>query len=133
MCLVNTEVNSGNFIIQDKRGALVDWEKAVISCRYQDLAHFLVPTTTMWKSDFRFTPESRLSFLRQYYDLIRPDFSFDALTFKTNILEQTILLRAMSWCYMAWYEYTGKERALSDPATFRKITVYLDNLACFLK
>lgn len=139
LCIVNTEVNSGNFIIQDNkenkanRGFLVDWEKAVVSCRYQDLAHFLIPTTTLWKSDFRFTPDQRIYFLRTYYRLISPDFSFDELEFKTAILERTILLRALSWCYMAWFEYTDPKRTLKDRFTFEKIKTYLDEIECFLK
>ena len=139
LCMVNTEVNSGNFIIQDNkknnenRGFLVDWEKAVVSCRYQDLAHFLIPTTTLWKSDFRFTPEQRIDFLRDYYRLVLPDFSFKELEFKTAILERTILLRAFSWCYMAWFEYTDSKRTLKDKFTFEKIKTYLDDTECFLK
>lgn len=133
LCLVNTEVNSGNFIIQEKSGKLVDWEKAVISYRYQDLAHFLVPTTTLWKTNFTFSAETRYAFLKAYYQLIQPDFDFDALDFKTALLEKTILLRALSWCYMACYEYTSGDRSLNNPFTFKKIQSYMDNLSCFLK
>jgi len=133
LCLVNTEVNSGNFIIGRNNGTLVDWEKAVISYRYQDLAHFLVPTTTLWKADFTFTPETRYSFLKAYYELVQPNFDFDTLDFKTALLEKTILLRALSWCHMAWYEYTSGDRSLDNPFTFKKIQSYMDNLSCFLK
>ena len=131
-CMVNTEVNSGNFIVQANRGFLVDWEKAVVSYRYQDLAHFLIPTTTLWKSDFRFTPEQRTNFLKAYYRLVSPDFSFDELMFKTAILERTILLRALSWCFMAFVEYTDPRRVLKDRITFNKIKTYLGDIECFL-
>ena len=133
LCIVNTEVNSGNFIIRNNKAFLVDWEKAVISCRYQDLAHFIIPTTTLWKSDFQFVPEGRLEFLQHYYHLIAPDFSFDELEFKTAMLEKTILLRALSWCFMAYAEYTCQERVLKDQTTFKKIKAYLGNIECFLK
>ncbi len=132
-CIVNTEVNSGNFIVRENKGFLVDWEKAVVSCRYQDLAHFIIPTTTLWKSDFKFTPEQRLAFLTHYYRLISPEFSFDELEFKTAILEKTIVLRALSWCFMAYAEYTGRERVLKDRTTFNKIKAYMGNIECFLK
>jgi hypothetical protein len=132
LSMVNTEVNSGNFIIRENKGFLVDWEKAVVSCRYQDLAHFIIPTTTLWKSDFRFTPEERMDFLRAYYRLVSPDFSFDELALKTAILERTILLRALSWCFMAYHEYTAPGRVLKDRATFDKIKTYLGNIECFL-
>ncbi len=150
LCLVNTEVNSGNFIVQGDRAFLVDWEKAVISYRYQDLAHFIIPTTTLWKTDFRFTPDGRKRFLRQYHNLISRgdgadtprfdipllDIPFDALDDKTAVLEKTILLRALSWCYMAWYEYTHQDsgqRGLTHDTTFQKINSYLENIECFLK
>ena len=133
LCIVNTEVNSGNFVIQEHKGFLVDWEKAVVSCRYQDLAHFLIPTTTLWKSDFKFTREGRLDFLRQYCHLITSGVLFDELEFKTSILEKTIVLRALSWCFMAYAEYTCQERVLKDHTTFNKIKAFLGNIECFLK
>ena len=50
--MVNTELNSGNFLI-DPQGvsSLVDWEKPLVSEPGQDLGHFLAPTTTFWKTD----------------------------------------------------------------------------------
>ena len=50
--MVNTELNSGNFLINEgARSYLVDWEKPLLSEAAQDLAHFLAPTTTFWKTD----------------------------------------------------------------------------------
>lgn len=144
LVLVNTEVNSGNFLIDrspfgdasQDRGWLVDWEKAVISVRYQDLGHFLVPTTTLWKTDFRFTPEARLDFLDAYREALLqhggPAIPLEELSAKTQLLEQTILLRALSWCYMAWFEYTQQDRGLKHPETFQVIERYLDALDEFL-
>ncbi len=133
LCIVNTEVNSGNFIVQDDRAFLVDWEKAVVSCRYQDLAHFIIPTTTLWKSNFSFSPEGRLGFLKHYHGLISSEILFDELEFKTSILEKTIILRALSWCFMAHVEYTRQDRSLKDRTTFNKIQDYMENMECFLK
>ncbi len=137
LVLVNTEVNSGNFLIDrhpsgdaaQDRGWLVDWEKAVISVRYQDLGHFLVPTTTLWKTEYVYTPETRLAFLETYRTALRslggPDIPLDELSAKTQLLERTILLRALSWCYMAWFEYTQMDRGLKHPKTFQVIERYL--------
>ncbi|XPV77167.1 MAG: aminoglycoside phosphotransferase family protein [Desulfovibrio sp.] len=135
--VVNTEVNSGNFIVDSGKVSLVDWEKAVVSCRYQDLAHFIIPTTTLWRTDFRFTSETRLEFLQKYHEALAslggeiP--SFEEMDYKTSVLEKTILLRAMSWCFMAWYEYTREDRALKSDITFGRISRYLDEIECFLK
>jgi phosphotransferase family enzyme len=143
LCIVNTEVNSGNFIapesVASPRGGtprqrlkLVDWEKAVVSYRYQDLGHFLVPTTTLWKSEFRFTPELRRAFLEEYHAAARPKVELDELDRRTDVLERTIVLRALSWCYMAYAEYTTTDRSLRNEDTFNRIAYYLDNASSFM-
>lgn len=132
-CIVNTEVNSGNFIVREKAAYLVDWEKAVISCRYQDLGHFLVPTTTLWKSDYRYSEEEKASFLRAYRKEARLDLELRELMEKTAVLEKTILLRALSWCFMAYYEYSQGGRALCNPQTYQRICLYLREIENLLE
>lgn len=131
--LVNTEVNSGNFIVGegDRQGRawLVDWEKAVLSTRCQDLGHFLVRTTTRWKTDYTFGPDERLRFLTTYLAESGLEEPLEELDAKVALMERTILLRALSWCYMAWHEYTRPgSRALRNPATFARIEDYLRDI-----
>ena len=133
LCLVNTEVNSGNFLIGEQGAYLVDWEKAVESYRYQDLGHFLVPTTTLWKSEIILSPEEKTRFLAAYRREACPDMRMDEIILKTRTMEKTILLRALSWCYMAWYEYTRTARPLRNADTFAKISQYLADIPCILK
>lgn len=136
LCVVNTEVNSGNFLVDDSAGRsrvrLVDWEKAVASYRYQDLGHFLVPTTTLWKTDYRFDPEARRRFLELYRDAAELPIPLDELDERTGLLERTILLRAFSWVYMAWAEYTSGERAIRNEDTFATMRSYLEHIDRFL-
>jgi aminoglycoside phosphotransferase (APT) family kinase protein len=132
LCMVNTEVNSGNFLIHPERSCLIDWEKAVVSCRYQDLAHFLVPTTTLWKTDCRLSEEDKKSFLASYRQALNFPISLVELLERTAFMERVILLRALSWCYMAYHEYTGGSRTLTSEFTFKKIVSYLDEARCFL-
>lgn len=132
-CIVNTEVNSGNFVIADNRASLVDWEKAVVSYRYQDLAHFLIPTTTLWKTSFRFNEEGKYAFLGQYLAAGDAGLSKDEVYEKTKLMERVILLRALSWCYMAYHEYRTADRELTHDDTFVTITSYLDEAECFLE
>lgn len=131
-CIVNTEVNSGNFCITEDRASLVDWEKAVVSYRYQDLAHFLIPTTTLWKTNFRFTEEEKQTFIAHYLDAGNLGLTLEEAYEKTRLMERVILLRALSWCYMAYHEYTAANRELSHDDTFVTITSYLDEAECFL-
>ena len=133
LCIVNTEVNSGNFLVKGNQAFLVDWEKAVVSYRYQDLGHFLVPTSTLWKADYTYTEQEKSEFLDTYRRSLNLDISLEEVTRKTKILEETILLRALSWCFMAYYEYTQTERGLRNERTFRTIKSYLDGIETFLK
>lgn len=132
-CIVNTEVNSGNFRIDEARACLVDWEKAVVSYRYQDLAHFFIPTTTLWKTRFRFTEQQKYTFLQNYLEAAETELSVDEAYEKTRLMERVILLRALSWCYMAYHEYTAANRELSHDDTFATITSYLNEAECFLE
>ena len=132
LCLVNTEVNSGNFLISPERACLVDWEKAVISCRYQDLGHFMVPTTTLWKTDMVLSREDRHHFLSAYHRQACPDIPFEGLKEKSRVMEKIILLRALSWCFMAWYEYTQTNRPIQNPDTFARIQQYLSDIPWIL-
>jgi len=135
MVIVNTEVNSHNFIISEdddsKQGWLVDWEKAVVSSRFQDIGHFLVPTTTLWKTDFRFDDEGRKAFVAAYLEAADTDMDLDTAMQCADVMEKTILLRAMSWCFMAYYEYTQSNRMLKNNDTFVKIQYYMDKMECF--
>jgi aminoglycoside phosphotransferase (APT) family kinase protein len=133
LCLVNTEVNSGNFLISRQRAYLVDGEKAVVSCRYQDLGHFMVPTTTLWKTDTVLSREDRHRFLSFYHRKACLDIPFDDLVEKSRVMEKTILLRALSWCFMAWYEYTQTNRPIQNPDTFTKIQQYLSDIPWILR
>ncbi len=134
MCLVNTEVNSGNFIVDRSAGQgwLVDWEKAVISCRYQDLGHFLAPTTTLWKTEQRIGPDDRQRFLGAYREAAGLGIPLETIGHRTAILERAVLLRALSWCFMAYYEYTCQDRVLTSQTTLKRIGRYLENMECFL-
>ena len=136
LVMVNTEVNSGNFLIGPERSYLVDWEKAVVSPRYQDLGHLMVATTTRWKTEKTLDETEKRAFLGAYQEESRrlggdPP-GLDELWRKSRIMERTILLRALSWCYMAEQEYASGRRPLTNPATLAKIREYLDEAECFL-
>lgn len=135
--IVNTEVNSGNFIMHDAGDHLVDWEKAVISTRYQDLAHFLAPTTTLWKTSHLYDSAGRDAFLTAYTDALYSTsgerLDRDACRLCTDVMIQVVLLRGLSWCYMAFHEYTSTRRELAHTETLRTIQRYLENTTWFLR
>jgi aminoglycoside phosphotransferase (APT) family kinase protein len=132
-CIVNTEVNSSNFLVDGRNAFLVDWEKAVVSTPFQDLGHFLVETSTRWKSGHIFSGEEKRAFLQVYRDRSGTELSLDAVLQLTAAMEKTILLRALSWCFMAWYEYSRTERTLQNSDTERTINQYLKEIRWFLR
>ena len=80
-----------------------------------------------------FTEEQRTEFLREYALRSKADIPLTDISELTKILEKTILLRALSWCYMAYYEYVQKDRKLKNNDTFLKIKTYMDEIEWFLR
>jgi aminoglycoside phosphotransferase (APT) family kinase protein len=128
LCVVNTEVNSGNFLISPESAYLVDWEKAVVSSRHQDLGHFLAPTTTLWKTETLFSREQKDDFLKAYHRHLPDPPALEELMHLSRIMEQVIVLRGLSWCFMAHHEYTHAAKPLTDTRTREKIELYMRDL-----
>jgi aminoglycoside phosphotransferase (APT) family kinase protein len=126
LVLNNTEVNSSNFLYDDvsRHLSLVDWEKAVYSIPAQDISHFLVPTTTLWKTDYRFSEAEVDEFIRIYSEL--SDTSSGLLRDQLYVFWPLTCLRGISWCAMAYTEYMDPDRPLKSDFTFKKIQMYTD-------
>ena len=130
-CLINTELNNKNFIIGDK-SYIIDWEKPIIGEREQDLAHFLAPTTTFWKTDVIFDNDTIDDFLNEYDKLSK--IKVDRKKFVKYLL--FTCLRGITWCSMAYTQYVDEKR--DSGFTFEKIKAYLsdeflDNIWEFIK
>jgi aminoglycoside phosphotransferase (APT) family kinase protein len=125
--IVNTEVNSGNFLINDdiKKCYLIDWEKPVISEAAQDLAHFIAPTTTYWKTDCILDEDSKQEFIKEYCDFSNGSFDIEYMNDRINAFMPVTCLRGLSWCAMAWVEYNQLDRPISNEYTYNKICSYL--------
>jgi thiamine kinase-like enzyme len=126
--VVNTEVNSGNFLVTPKTAYLVDWEKAVLSSRHQDLGHFLAPTTTLWKTETLFTCEQKTDFLRAYHRQLPDPPPWKDLLHLCRVMEQVIILRGLSWCFMAHHEYAHAAKSLTDERTRARIDLYMRDM-----
>ena len=127
VCIVNTELNSGNFLI-DRNGHshLVDWEKPLLSEPAQDLGHFLAPTTTFWKTDVILTPEEVRSFMAKYIEAVDGRMDTSSLASRLPLFFTVTCLRGVTWCAMAYREYCQPGRALRNEDTFKKLKAYLD-------
>lgn len=126
--IINTEVNSSNFILGDtlERSYLIDWEKPLISDNAQDLGHFLAPTTTFWKTDSILSLEDQIQFVADYQNALMAKGIWDE-----GILDRTLLyiplncLRGLTWCAMAYGGYMGSDKLIKHPDSLLKIKAYL--------
>jgi aminoglycoside phosphotransferase (APT) family kinase protein len=127
-CVINTEVNSGNFIVNRDRGTLhlVDWEKALWGDPSQDISHFRVPTTTLWKTGYRMGEADRRAFLDAYRSAIRDPHLVDTIEDRVHLRDPFNCLRGVAWSAMAWVSYQTGEHALQNRDTFLKVSEYLD-------
>ena len=126
-CVINTEVNSGNFIANRAAGTLhlVDWEKPLWGDPSQDLSHFCVPTTTLWKTDYRMSTEDRRQFLAAYRAAIPDAHLRETIEERVRLRDPFNCLRGISWSAMAWVAYRTGAHTLRNEDTFRTINAYL--------
>ena len=121
-CIINTELNSGNFLIGEGKddSYVIDWEKALIGECEQDLAHFLAPTTTFWKTDIILSETEINEFLETYGNYR----NFDRKRFERYLIFNC--LRGVTWCSMAFRQYSENDKMLMDDTTFKKIASYIE-------
>ena len=127
-CIINTEVNNSNWIVdRDTRSLhLVDWEKPLWGDPSQDLSHFRVPTTTLWKTDYRMTDADRAAMMDAYQAALTDDHLRDTIEERTRLRDPFNCLRGVSWCAMAWVQYQRGDHLLKNEDTFRKLRMYVD-------
>lgn len=125
---VNTELNSGNFLmVEEGRSHLVDWEKPLAADVAQDLAHFLVPTTTFWKTDVILDPGQWRGFLDSYRRAVAGRFDLAGLEERLGAYATVTCFRGVSWCAMAQAQDAQGIRSVADDATRAKVAVYLED------
>jgi len=127
-CIVNTEVNSTNFIVNPKRKTthLIDWEMARWGDPSTDLCHFCSPLTTLWKTGYRFSAADSAGFLAEYKDTIQSVHLRDSLEERMALKFPFVLLRGISWSAMAWVGYQTEYGGMRDKHTWRTLQRYMD-------
>lgn len=127
-CLINTEVNNTNWIVNQKANTihLVDWEKPLWGDPSQDLSHFRVPTTTLWKTDYRMSDADKASMMAAYKTALADPHLRDTIEERTRLKDPFNCLRGVSWCAMAWVQYQRGDHLLKNIDTYRKLSMYVD-------
>lgn len=125
--IINTELNSGNFLIngEGNNNYMVDWEKPLYGYAAQDLGHFLTPTTTFWKTDIILSREE-ISFLIKEYCKNSNQYKNEKELWNSikNYLSMNCI-RGITWCAMAYVEYQNPHKLISNDYTYKKIKSYL--------
>lgn len=127
-CIINSEVNSSNWIVDRQTGSihLVDWEKPMWGDPSQDLSHFRVPTTTLWKTNIRLTVQDQAEMMMAYQAALHDPHLRDTIEERTRLRDPFNCLRGVSWCSMAWVQYQRDQHRLKNLDTWRKLSMYVD-------
>jgi aminoglycoside phosphotransferase (APT) family kinase protein len=126
-CIVNTEVNAGNFIVDPERGRmhLIDWEMPRWGDPSQDICHFCSPLTTLWKTNYRMTTEDKKGFVEGYRRKIDDRHLRDTLPERIRLRDPFVYLRGISWSAMGWVAYQTTFSGLKNPDTWQTLERYM--------
>ena len=126
LAIVNYDLNTHNFVVEKGEARLLDWEKARIAPRTQDLAHFLLPTTTLWRDDTAalLSEGQEEEFVEAYLERSPVE---DVTRFQEQLeaMKTIVSLRAVSWCAWALQETAGAGRPIANEETLNKSRRYL--------
>ena len=127
-CIINTEVNSGNFIADRRRNTLylVDWEMPRWGDPSQDLCHFCSPLTTLWKTAFQMTPIQKANFIDRYRRRMADPHLRDTLIDRVRLRDPFVFLRGISWSAMGWVAYQTEFAGMKNPDTWTTLQRYMD-------
>jgi hypothetical protein len=126
LAVVNYDLNTHNFIVDGGEAKLVDWEKARIAPRTQDLAHFLLPTTTLWRDATAalLSEEEEQRFVAAYLERC-PAADRERFEERLEAMKVIVSLRAVSWCAWALQESERSGRAITNEETLARSRHYL--------
>lgn len=127
LAIVNYDLNTHNFVVENGEAKLLDWEKARIAPRTQDLAHFLLPTTTLWRDDTAtlLSEEQEKEFLEEYLEN-SPAQDPERFHAQLEAMRTIVSLRAVSWCAWALQETAQSTRPITNDETLNKSRRYLE-------
>jgi aminoglycoside phosphotransferase (APT) family kinase protein len=126
-CIVNTETNSGNFIVNEERQTvhLIDWEMPRFGDPSTDLCHFCSPLTTLWKTTFCFSPAAMASFIEEYRGRLSHACPAGTLEMRMRLKNPFVYLRGISWSAYAWAAYQEDFTGVRNEDTWKKLCQYM--------
>lgn len=131
LAVVNYDLNTHNFVVDEGEAGgeakLLDWEKARVAPRTQDLAHFLLPTTTLWRDDTAtlLSEEQEREFVGAYLEQ-SPVPDVGRFMEQLEAMKTIVSLRAVSWCAWALQETARAGRPIANEETLNRSRAYLE-------
>lgn len=126
--ILNTEGVRMHFLLSDDGGGyMVDWEKPILGEVAQDIAYFLSPTTTIWDTEFVFSPDERARFLADYWKHVDDRFPKGSFDERFPLYVMTNCLRGMTWSANAMVDYADPDHPLKNERTRKKLGQYVDH------
>ena len=127
-CLINTELNSTNFLINEEgKNYLIDWEKAVYGFPAQDIGHFLAPTSTFWKTDIILTKKEIDNFITRYLEKAENYFDTQGIREAIRAFIKINCLSGLTGCAMAYVQYKEADKEIMNKSTREKLSQYLED------
>ena len=128
--MVNTEVGSGDFVVNRDGIHLVEWARAAVSRRSLDLARFIAPTNTRWNTDIELSQAEKDWFLTAYgresAHVAGHAPPPEELAAEVDLLERAVIFRDLAKCYSAYCQAVESNRVVRNRAVLNKIEVYLN-------
>lgn len=127
LAIVNYDLNTHNFVVQNGEAKLLDWEKARIAPPTQDIAHFLLPTTTLWRDDTAalLSEEQEKQFVEVYLER-NPVGDEARFHEQLGAMKTIVSLRAVSWCAWAVQQTARAGRPIANEETLNRSRRYLE-------
>ncbi len=101
-CLVHSDHTYENWVINDQRAYLIDWEWAEIGSPAGDLGHFLSPVTICCRQGYALPLEDRAFFLQRYYEALADEPLATAIKHHFAAFGPFPAVRSLCWTAGYW-------------------------------
>ena len=102
VCLVHSDHSYENWVVNDQRAFLIDWEWAEIGSPAGDLGHFLSPVTVRRYQNYQLPASDRQFFLTAYYDALNDSELADKIRVHFAAFGAFPAVRSLCWTAGYW-------------------------------
>lgn len=114
VCLVHSDHTYENWVINDRKAHLIDWEWAELGSPAGDLGHFLSPVTICRRQNYQLPAADRAFFLQTYYDALADDRLAVTMQRHFAAFGAYPAVRSLCWTAGYWLSVRWYEGAIDD-------------------